>query len=54
LIVRFIPETEAEALRAHLEKKLEAPITLDLFIEWKSAFSLKSETISSSHPSLGN
>jgi glutaredoxin-like protein len=37
LIMRFIPETEAEALRAHLEKKLEAPITLDLFIEPKSA-----------------
>ena len=35
--MRFIPETEAEALRTHLEKKLEGPVTLDLFIEPKSA-----------------
>jgi glutaredoxin-like protein len=35
--MRFIPETEAEALRMHLEKKLEGPVTLDLFIEPKSA-----------------
>jgi glutaredoxin-like protein len=31
--MRFIPETEAEALRTHLEKRLEGPVTLDLFIE---------------------
>jgi glutaredoxin-like protein len=37
LIMRFIPETEAEALRAHLDKKLERPVTLNLFIEPKSA-----------------
>ena len=35
--MRFIPETEAPALRAHLDKKLEGPVTLDLFIEPKSA-----------------
>ena len=35
--MRFIPEAEAEALRTHLEKKLEGPVTLDLFIEPKSA-----------------
>lgn len=35
--MRFIPESEAEALRSHLEKKLEGPVTLDLFIEPKSA-----------------
>jgi glutaredoxin-like protein len=35
--MRFIPETEAGALRAHLDKKLEGPVTLDLFIEPKSA-----------------
>ena len=35
--MRFIPETEAEALRAHLNKRLEAPVTVDLFIESKSA-----------------
>ena len=34
--MRFIPETEAEALRAHLEKTMEGPVTLDLFIEPKS------------------
>ena len=35
--MRFIPETEAGALRAHLDKELEGPVTLDLFIEPKSA-----------------
>ena len=37
--MRFIPETEAQAIRAHLHKKLEGPVTLDLFIEPKSAIS---------------
>jgi hypothetical protein len=37
LIMLFIPETEALAFRAHLDKKLEGPVTLDLFIEPKSA-----------------
>jgi glutaredoxin-like protein len=31
--MRFIPEAEAEALRTHFEKRLEGPVTLDLFIE---------------------
>jgi glutaredoxin-like protein len=35
--MRFIPETEAQALRSHLEKKLKGPVRLDLFIEPKSA-----------------
>ena len=35
--MRFIPEAEAGALRAHLDKELEGPVTLDLFIELKSA-----------------
>ena len=35
--MRFIPETKAGALRAHLNKALEGPVTLDLFIEPKSA-----------------
>ena len=35
--MRFIPEIEAGALRAHLDKELEGPVTLDLFIEPKSA-----------------
>ena len=35
--MRFIPETEAGALRAHLDKELEGLVTLDLFIEPKSA-----------------
>jgi glutaredoxin-like protein len=35
--MRFIPEAEAGALRAHLDKELEGPVTLDLFIETKSA-----------------
>ena len=35
--MRFIPETEGAALRAHLDQKLEGPVTLDLFIEPKSA-----------------
>ena len=35
--MRFIPEAEAGALRAHLDKELEGPVTLDLFIEPKSA-----------------
>ena len=35
--MRFIPETEAGALRAHLDQELEGPVTLDLFIEPKSA-----------------
>ena len=34
--MRFIPEAEAAALRAHLDKQLEGPVTLDLFIEPKS------------------
>jgi len=34
--MRFIPEADAQALRAHLDKRLEAPVTLDLFIEPKS------------------
>ena len=32
--MRFIPETEAGALRAHLDKELEGPVTLDLFSEF--------------------
>ena len=35
--MRFIPESEAGALRAHLDKELGGPVTLDLFIEPKSA-----------------
>lgn len=35
--MRFIPQSEAEALRTHLEKKLEGPVRLDLFIVPKSA-----------------
>lgn len=35
--MRFIPDTEAQALQTHLERKLQGPITLDLFIEPKSA-----------------
>jgi glutaredoxin-like protein len=35
--MRFIPEAEAGALRAHFHKELEGPVTLDLFIEPKSA-----------------
>ena len=31
--MRFIPDTEAGALRAHLDRELEGPVTLDLFIE---------------------
>lgn len=34
--LRFIPETEARVLRAHLETRLEGLVTLDLFIEPKS------------------
>jgi glutaredoxin-like protein len=35
--MRFIPESEAGALRAHLDTELGGPVTLDLFIESKSA-----------------
>ena len=35
--MHFIPEAEAQALRTHLEKTLQAPVTLDLFIEPRSA-----------------
>jgi glutaredoxin-like protein len=35
--MRFIPESEAGALRAHLDKELGGPVTLDLFIETTSA-----------------
>lgn len=35
--MRFIPETEAQAIRAHLDRQLEAQVTLDLFIEPTSA-----------------
>jgi glutaredoxin-like protein len=35
--MRFIPDAEAEALRSHLTKRLAGPVTLDLFIEPKSA-----------------
>jgi glutaredoxin-like protein len=35
--MRFVREKEAEALRAHLDKRLAGPVTLDLFIEPKSA-----------------
>ena len=35
--MQFIPESEAGALRAHLDKELGGPVTLDLFIEPKSA-----------------
>lgn len=35
--MRFVREKEAEALRAHLDKYLAGPVTLDLFIEPKSA-----------------
>ena len=31
--MRFIAETEAEALRAHLGQRMTGPVTLDLFIE---------------------
>jgi glutaredoxin-like protein len=31
--MHFIPETESQALRAHLEKRLAGPVTLDLYIE---------------------
>lgn len=34
--LRFIPETEAKALRAHLDTRLEGLVKLDLFIEPKS------------------
>lgn len=33
--MRFIPDTEAPALRALLDRKLDGPVTLDLFIESK-------------------
>jgi glutaredoxin-like protein len=35
--MQFIPEAEAQALRAHLAARLEGPVTLDLFVEAKSA-----------------
>jgi hypothetical protein len=35
--MRFIPDSEAGALRAHLDRELAGPVTLDLFIEPKSA-----------------
>jgi len=35
--MRFIPESEAGALRAHLDNELGGPVTLDLFIETTSA-----------------
>jgi glutaredoxin-like protein len=35
--MRFIPEIEAQAIQAHLDEKLEGPVTLDLFIEPNSA-----------------
>jgi glutaredoxin-like protein len=35
--MRFVRDKEAEALRAHLDKHLAGPVTLDLFIEPKSA-----------------
>jgi glutaredoxin-like protein len=34
--LRVIPEAQAEAVRAHLEQRLVAPVALDLFIEPKS------------------
>lgn len=34
--MRFIPETEADALRAHLDTRLQGPVTLDLFVEARS------------------
>jgi glutaredoxin-like protein len=38
--MRFISEGEAEALRAHFDKKLQGPVTIDLFIQPKSAIVL--------------
>src|SRR6188508_32878 len=38
--MRFISETDAVALRAHLDKTMEGPVTLDLFIEPKSAIAV--------------
>jgi glutaredoxin-like protein len=35
--MRFIPESEAGALRAHLDKEVGGPVMLNLFIEPKSA-----------------
>ena len=35
--MQFIPEAEAQALRAHLATRLEGPVTVDLFVEPKSA-----------------
>lgn len=35
--MRFIPDSEAERLRAYLRNRLSGPVTLDLFIEPKSA-----------------
>lgn len=34
--MRFIPESEATALREHLARRLVGPVTLDLFVESKS------------------
>jgi glutaredoxin-like protein len=31
--MRFIPDTESRALRAHLEKRLVGPVGIDLFVE---------------------
>jgi len=38
--MRFISETEAGGLRARLDRELEGPVTLDLFIESRSAIVL--------------
>jgi hypothetical protein len=35
--MRFLSESDAQAIRAHLDQKLDGPVTLDLFIEPKSA-----------------
>jgi glutaredoxin-like protein len=35
--MRFVPEEQAQVLRARLDKNLTAPVTLDLFVEPQSA-----------------
>ena len=42
--MRFIPDPEAEALRAYLATKLEGPVTLDLFTEPKPAIVIPGHT----------
>ena len=42
--MRFVRDKEAEALRAHLDKHLAGPVTLDLFIKPKSAIVVPGRT----------